>query len=87
MRPDRDDACGLAEDRVLEAAEASDRRFCVGVQWHPEAGEDRRLLGALVGAAWEPGRVTPRATPCGPERAAPRVRPLTITPVSSRKRR
>jgi hypothetical protein len=34
MRPDRDDACGLAEDRVLEAVEAKDRRFCVGVQWH-----------------------------------------------------
>ena len=56
MRPDRDDACGLAEDRVLEAVEARDRRFCVGVQWHPEAGEDRRLFGALVGAAWEPSR-------------------------------
>jgi putative glutamine amidotransferase len=50
MRPDRD-ACGLAEDRVLEAVEARDRRFCVGVQWHPEAGDDRRLFGALVGAA------------------------------------
>jgi anthranilate synthase component 2/putative glutamine amidotransferase len=43
-----------AEDGVLEAVEASGRRFCLGVQWHPEAGEDRRLFGALVSAAREP---------------------------------
>lgn len=40
-----------AEDGVLEAVEAGDRRFCVAVQWHPEAGADRRLFGALVSAA------------------------------------
>jgi anthranilate synthase component 2/putative glutamine amidotransferase len=43
-----------AEDGVLEAVEAADRRFCLGVQWHPEAGEDRRLFAALVGAARQP---------------------------------
>ena len=43
-----------AEDGVLEAVEAAGHRFCLGVQWHPEAGEDRRLFGALVDAAQEP---------------------------------
>jgi len=47
-----------AEDGVLEAVEAGGRRFCVGVQWHPEAGEgpdkDHRLFGALVDAAKGP---------------------------------
>jgi anthranilate synthase component 2/putative glutamine amidotransferase len=40
-----------AEDGVVEAVEVAGRRFCVGVQWHPEAGEDRRLFEALVDAA------------------------------------
>ena len=40
-----------AEDGVVEAAEAAGRRFCLGVQWHPEAGQDRRLFEALVDAA------------------------------------
>ena len=43
-----------AEDSVLEAVEAAGHRFCLGVQWHPEAGEDRRLFGALVRAAQAP---------------------------------
>jgi anthranilate synthase component 2/putative glutamine amidotransferase len=43
-----------AEDGVLEAVEAAGSRFCLGVQWHPEAGEDRRLFRALVDAAQEP---------------------------------
>ena len=43
-----------AEDGVLEAVEAAGHRFCIGVQWHPEAGADRRLFGALVRAAQAP---------------------------------
>jgi gamma-glutamyl-gamma-aminobutyrate hydrolase PuuD len=39
-----------AEDGVVEAVEWTGRRFCVGVQWHPEAGEDHRLFAALVAA-------------------------------------
>jgi putative glutamine amidotransferase len=38
------------------AVEASGRRFCLGVQWHPEAGADRRLFEALVSAAQVPIR-------------------------------
>jgi gamma-glutamyl-gamma-aminobutyrate hydrolase PuuD len=40
-----------AEDGVVEAVEATGRRFCLAVQWHPEASEDRRLFEALVDAA------------------------------------
>src|SRR5437660_264022 len=31
-----------------EALEAPDRRFVLGVQWHPEADERSRIVGALV---------------------------------------
>jgi gamma-glutamyl-gamma-aminobutyrate hydrolase PuuD len=44
-------ASAWAEDGVVEAVEAVDRRFCLAVQWHPEEGEDRRLFAALVAAA------------------------------------
>jgi putative glutamine amidotransferase len=49
-------------DRVVEGIESPDRRFVVGVQWHPESFWDRptpsaRLFGALVAAAaGAPGR-------------------------------
>jgi len=37
-----------ADDGTVEAVEDPDRRFAVGVLWHPEAGEDARLFDALV---------------------------------------
>jgi gamma-glutamyl-gamma-aminobutyrate hydrolase PuuD len=37
-----------AKDGTLEAVEDPSRRFALGVQWHPEAQEDRALFGALV---------------------------------------
>jgi putative glutamine amidotransferase len=40
-----------AEDGTVEAVEDPDRRFAVGVLWHPEAGEDARLFDALVAEA------------------------------------
>ena len=39
------------EDGWVEALEVPDRRFAVGVLWHPEAGEDARLFEALVAEA------------------------------------
>jgi putative glutamine amidotransferase len=36
------------EDELPEAMEAPDRRFALGVQWHPEADEKSRLIAALV---------------------------------------
>ncbi|MCS7006459.1 MAG: gamma-glutamyl-gamma-aminobutyrate hydrolase family protein [Thermoleophilia bacterium] len=40
-----------AADGTLEAVEDPTRRFVVGVQWHPEAGEDAALFEALVDEA------------------------------------
>ena len=40
-----------AEDGTIEAVEAVDRRFALGVLWHPEAGEDAKLFEQLVAEA------------------------------------
>jgi putative glutamine amidotransferase len=40
-----------AEDGTVEAVEGQGHAFCLGVQWHPEAGADRRLFAAHVEAA------------------------------------
>jgi putative glutamine amidotransferase len=37
-----------AEDGTIEAVETPDRRFAIGVLWHPEAGEDMKLFEELV---------------------------------------
>jgi gamma-glutamyl-gamma-aminobutyrate hydrolase PuuD len=42
------DAAGWAEDGSIEAIEDRRRRFALGVLWHPEEGEDKRLFEALV---------------------------------------
>jgi putative glutamine amidotransferase len=44
-------ATGWAEDGTIEALEDPAHPFCVGVQWHPEAGEDLSIFQALVAAA------------------------------------
>ena len=44
----------VADDGVIEAIEAPEHRFCIGVQWHPEfeiSEGDRRLFAAFVDAA------------------------------------
>ncbi len=38
-------------DDLPEAIELPDRRFVLGVQWHPEADEKSRVVGALVDEA------------------------------------
>ena len=40
-----------ADDGTVEGLEDPERRFALGVLWHPEAGEDRRLFEALVAEA------------------------------------
>jgi putative glutamine amidotransferase len=50
-----------APDGVIEALEDPALPFWVGVQWHPEAGEDRSLFVALVGEA---RRVAERVSAC-----------------------
>ena len=42
-----------AEDGTIEAVEDPSHRFALGVLWHPEAGEDRKLFEELVRAAAE----------------------------------
>ena len=42
------DVVGWADDGSVEAIEDRARRFAVGVLWHPEEGEDKRLFEALV---------------------------------------
>ncbi|HEY1698630.1 MAG TPA: gamma-glutamyl-gamma-aminobutyrate hydrolase family protein [Trebonia sp.] len=45
-------AVAWAEDGIIEAIEgASPGVFTVGVQWHPEQGDDKRLFRALTAAA------------------------------------
>ncbi|WP_433257243.1 gamma-glutamyl-gamma-aminobutyrate hydrolase family protein [Streptosporangium sp. CA-135522] len=44
-------AVAWADDQIVEGVELQGHRFAVGVQWHPERGEDNRLVGALVEAA------------------------------------
>ena len=39
------------DDELPEALEDPDRRFALGVQWHPEADERSRVIAALVDAA------------------------------------
>jgi putative glutamine amidotransferase len=39
---------GWAEDGTVEALERAGGAFAVGVLWHPEEGEDKRLFRALV---------------------------------------
>jgi gamma-glutamyl-gamma-aminobutyrate hydrolase PuuD len=44
-------AVAWADDQIVEGVELPGHRFCVGVQWHPERGDDNRLVDALVEAA------------------------------------
>ncbi|SCF31850.1 putative glutamine amidotransferase [Micromonospora viridifaciens] len=53
---------GWADDGVVEAVEDQDRRFLLGVQWHPENDADPRPVAALVRAA---GRSTRPRRPVG----------------------
>jgi len=44
------DAVAWADDGTVEAVEDR-RQFAIGVLWHPEEGEDKRLFEALVDQA------------------------------------
>jgi putative glutamine amidotransferase len=41
-------ATGVAHDGTVEVVEDPAHRFAIGVLWHPEEGEDKRLFEALV---------------------------------------
>lgn len=44
-------AVAWADDQIVEGIELQGHRFAVGVQWHPERGDDLGLIAALVEAA------------------------------------
>lgn len=44
-------AVAWADDATIEAIEVEGHRFAIGIQWHPEAGDDDRLFKALVQSA------------------------------------
>ncbi|MFF8966964.1 gamma-glutamyl-gamma-aminobutyrate hydrolase family protein [Streptomyces globisporus] len=68
-------ASAHAPDGTVEALELPDRTSLVlGVQWHPEMGQDTRVMAALVRAAGERAASTPRT----PDRSSRAPR----TPVS-----
>jgi gamma-glutamyl-gamma-aminobutyrate hydrolase PuuD len=57
------------DGEVTEALEADGHRFGIGVHWHPEEGDDPRLLAAFVEAAAEP-RAAQRPEPQAPRKPA-----------------
>ncbi|WP_327092847.1 gamma-glutamyl-gamma-aminobutyrate hydrolase family protein [Nonomuraea sp. NBC_01738] len=44
-------AVAWADDQIVEGVELQGHRFGVGVQWHPERGDEPKLFDALVEAA------------------------------------
>jgi putative glutamine amidotransferase len=64
---------GHADDGVVEALELPEKKFAVGVLWHPEEDERSRVIGSLVNEARE--RM---------EAAAPRLREASPPPARPR---
>ncbi len=52
-----------AEDGTVEAVEDPGRAFAIGVLWHPEEGEDKRLFESLVDEARRYRAARSRGTP------------------------
>lgn len=52
---------GRAPDGVVEAIDEPRRRFCVGVQWHPERGGEGVLSAGVIEALVEAGGAARRA--------------------------
>jgi putative glutamine amidotransferase len=67
------------DGEVTEALEVAGHRFGVGVQWHPEEGDDPRLLAAFVEAAAQPG-------PARPAEPAASRKPVALKPKAGTRR-
>ena len=68
-----------AEDGLIEAVElppgSGQHPFMLAIEWHPEAGQDRRLVSALVAAAADgrgPGAPAGRVGQAADRRLSPR---------------
>jgi len=71
------------DGEVTEALEADGHRFGIGVHWHPEEGDDPRLLVAFVAAAAE--RAAERRPARRPEAQPPR-KPVAAKPKAGARR-
>jgi putative glutamine amidotransferase len=71
-------------DQVVEAVELQGHRFGIGVQWHPEEGDDHRIFEALMAAA-KTGPVAPPAAEVAgrSKRSAKRHAARSLSPVIS----
>jgi gamma-glutamyl-gamma-aminobutyrate hydrolase PuuD len=58
------------QDQVVEAVELQGHAFGVGVQWHPEEGDDLRLFEALVAAGTPAAEAVAAAPPAASAPAA-----------------
>lgn len=67
------------DGEVTEALEAEGHRFAVGVHWHPEEGDDPRLMAAFIEAAAEP-RSARRSQPQAPRK------PVAVKPKAGTRR-
>jgi putative glutamine amidotransferase len=72
------------DGQVTEALEVDGHRFGIGVQWHPEEGDDPRLLDALVEAAAATRDLRLAQAPAADEKA-PR-RPVAAKPKAGSRR-
>ncbi len=63
---------GWADDQVIEALELPGHRFAVGIQWHPEEGDDLRVFEALVAAATANAAAAAKPAPNAPNAPAGR---------------
>ncbi|WP_435846722.1 gamma-glutamyl-gamma-aminobutyrate hydrolase family protein [Streptomyces griseus] len=65
----RTDGCTIEQttaDGTVESLELPGHGGLVlGVQWHPEMGQDTRVMAALVGAARERAALSPRTPVAG----------------------
>ena len=62
-------------DELPEALEAPDKRFVLGVQWHPEVDETSRVVAALVSEAREYRNSLNGRGPLSEARSAPSIPP------------
>jgi gamma-glutamyl-gamma-aminobutyrate hydrolase PuuD len=70
------------DGQVTEALEVDGHRFGIGVHWHPEEGDDPRLLDALIEAAASARDA--RRAPGGDDKAS--RRPVAAKPKAGTRR-